>query len=151
MPFAVAPDGRSLAFAAVGDDGAKRVWIRALDSVKGQPVAGSEIAGSTGPGLFWSPDGRFLAFASKGKLYKIDRAGGVPQLICDSPHRVFMGGSWSSNNVLVFSTRTGLWRVSASGGAAPSPLTEVDRSRGEVAHSFPTFLPNQRHFIYLRR
>lgn len=40
-------------------------------------------------------------------------------------------------------------RVSASGGDA-SPLTTVDTSRGEVLHVLPQFLPDGRHFLYLR-
>jgi Tol biopolymer transport system component len=41
-----------------------------------------------------------------------------------------------------------LYRVSAAGGA-PVPLTTLDASRKETAHSLPNFLPDGRHFIYL--
>ena len=40
-------------------------------------------------------------------------------------------------------------RVSANGGSA-SPLTTLDPSRGEIRHVLPSFLPDGRHFIYLR-
>jgi hypothetical protein len=50
--------------------------------------------------------------------------------------------------VIVFGTAsTGIWRVAAAGG----PLTEVtriDRSRQEVFHDGPDFLPDGRHFLY---
>ncbi len=39
--------------------------------------------------------------------------------------------------------------VSANGGSA-SPLTTLDPSRGESHHVLPSFLPDGRHFIYLR-
>ncbi|MDE3164508.1 MAG: serine/threonine-protein kinase [Acidobacteriota bacterium] len=151
MPFAVSPDGHRLAFVAAGADGVKRVWIRALDRLQVQSVAGAELLGSWGPGLFWSPDSRFLAFASDGRLYKIEGSGGSPQLICDLPGRFVIGGSWNRNDVVVFGTVKGLYRVSASGGATAVPLTHIDHWQGIVTDAFPTFLPDQRHFIYLRR
>ncbi len=40
-------------------------------------------------------------------------------------------------------------RVSAEGGTA-SPLTKLDPSRNEDHHSLPFFLPDGRHFVYLR-
>ena len=40
-------------------------------------------------------------------------------------------------------------RVSANGGSA-SPLTTLDPSRGEIQHVLPSFLPDGRHFIYVR-
>ena len=40
-------------------------------------------------------------------------------------------------------------KVSASGGTA-SPLADVDQSRGEGGHVMPWFLPDGRHFLYLR-
>jgi hypothetical protein len=43
----------------------------------------------------------------------------------------------------------GLFRVSAAGGVA-APMTVVDPSRRETAHRFPRFLPDGRHFLYLR-
>ena len=40
-------------------------------------------------------------------------------------------------------------QVSAAGGT-PTPLTTVDESRGEIRHAAPWFLPDGRHFLYLR-
>jgi len=41
-------------------------------------------------------------------------------------------------------------RVSANGGS-PSPLTTLDPSRKEISNDLPAFLPDGRHFLYLRR
>ena len=43
--------------------------------------------------------------------------------------------------------RAGLLRISATGGEV-TPVTTLDRSRQEIAHRFPTFLPDGRHFLY---
>src|SRR6185295_4901944 len=37
---------------------------------------------------------------------------------------------------------------SAEGGT-PTPVTRVDRSRGEMNHYWPSFLPDGRHFTYM--
>ena len=61
-----------------------------------------------------------------------------------------MGGSWNRDGVIVFADTTrGLMQVSAAGGVA-SPLTTIDPSRKEVVHVLPSFLPDGRHFLYLR-
>ncbi len=59
----------------------------------------------------------------------------------------FRGGAWNQENVIVFSAGSGLSRVSAAGGT-PAPLTELDKSRNEIAHKWPHFLPDGRHFLY---
>ena len=41
-----------------------------------------------------------------------------------------------------------LWRVSAGGAA--TALTQVDVSKGEFVHTWPTFLPDGTHFLYFR-
>ena len=38
----------------------------------------------------------------------------------------------------------------AAGGGTPTPLTTVDDTRGEITHAAPWFLPDDRHFLYLR-
>ena len=61
-----------------------------------------------------------------------------------------MGGSWNRDGAIVFADNTrGLMQVSAAGGVA-SPLTTFDPSRKEVVHVLPSFLPDGRHFLYLR-
>src|ERR1700685_4414897 len=40
-------------------------------------------------------------------------------------------------------------RLAAAGGPA-APATTLDKSRGDVAHTEPWFLPDGRHFLYLR-
>jgi eukaryotic-like serine/threonine-protein kinase len=145
--FAVSPDGRQLAFFGVGTDGVARLWVRPMDSLQARPLPGSESTIS--PPFFWSPDSQFLAFDAGGKLKKIGVAGGPAQTICDVPS-IVIGGSWNRDGVIIFSLAGGgLMRVPAEGGS-PSPLTTLDPSRQEVVHSLPFFLPDGRHFIYLR-
>ncbi len=145
-PFALSPDGHELAFAATSVDGIPRIWVRALNSLEMRPLPGTESVGSL---LFWSPDSRFIAFDSGGKLQKIDISGGPAQTLCVM-NKSGVGGSWSRDGVIIFGQWLGtLMRVSAEGGVA-SPVTTLDASHGDVAHTVPWFLPDGRHFLYLR-
>src|SRR5207249_7228984 len=42
--FALSPDGRRLAFIAVDASGLRRLWLRSLDALVAQPLAGTEDA-----------------------------------------------------------------------------------------------------------
>jgi Tol biopolymer transport system component len=148
--FALSPDGRQLAFAATGSDGGQRLWIRSLDSLEARPLPGTELSNLIAP-FFWSPDSRFIAFDAAGKLKRIPVSGGPAETICDlTGGNLAVGGSWNRDGVIIFGySGGGLMQVAATGGSA-SPLTVVNRSRGEYHHVMPSFLPDGRHFLYLR-
>ena len=140
--FAVSPDGRHLAFAGTGPDGLDHLYLREMDSLETQQLAGTESPNI--PPFFWSPDSRFIAFDSGDKLKKVNISGGPAEPICDLPADA-IGGSWSRDGVIIFGTNMeGLMRVSAAGGS-PSPLTGKDSF-----NIHPVFLPDGRHFLWLR-
>src|ERR1700676_2869101 len=60
---AVSPDGRRLALVTMTADGKTELWVRSLDALTGEPLAGA--AGATFP--FWSPDSRSIGFFADGK------------------------------------------------------------------------------------
>jgi hypothetical protein len=143
--LAVSPDGHSLAFIAIAH-GAPSIWLRLLDSPAARSLPGT--VGASQP--FWSPDSRFLAFMAGGKLKKIDVAGELSQTLADVPVGT-QSGAWSGDVILLKSNLEGnLSRVPASGGPAV-PITTLQRSLGETLHSWPQFLPDSRHFLYLSR
>jgi eukaryotic-like serine/threonine-protein kinase len=144
--FALSPDGRQLAFVATSDDGIHRIWIRYLNSLEMRPLPGTESMGGL---MFWSPDSRFIAFGAAGKLRKIDISGGPAETVCILKKRG-VGGSWNKDGVIIFGQfGDAVMRVSASGGVA-TPLTVLDTSHGDVAHTSVQFLPDGRHFLYYR-
>jgi Tol biopolymer transport system component len=152
--LAVSPDGRFLAFTASASQGRLALWVRAFDTLIARQLPGDEASAGQ---PFWSPDGRYIAYTAPGGklgfvLKKIDVSGGMPQPLAEVS--ILETGTWSANGVILFrpnddeSKDGGLYSVSAAGG----PLTHVttlDASRGELAHKWPQFLPDGRHFLYL--
>ena len=140
--LSLSPDGRHLAFTAVGQEAHGQLWVRDLDSLVSRPLAGTDGVGSY---PFWSPDSRALGFQTGNKLERVDISEGAPQVICDAPR--VLGGSWNQDGVIVFGSYTGVMKVSAAGGA-PSLLIKARRSPGEHTLISPSFLPDGRHFLY---
>ena len=145
--LAIAPDASRLAYVA-NVDGTPKVWLRQLGSLDARPIPGTNDAG----GLFWSPDGRYLAFAAGGVLQRVDVAGGGSQAIV--PTISTLGGTWGRDSVILLPTAaenaglTVIGRTTANGGAL-TPVTQSDVRSGEPIHVFPQLLPDGRHFFYL--
>jgi serine/threonine protein kinase/Tol biopolymer transport system component len=141
VPLALSPDGHRVAFVAASMDGKSLLWVRSLDTLTAQALAGTD--GAARP--FWSPDSHFLAFFAGGKLKKIEVSGGAPITLCDAPQD--RSGTWSRDGVIVFAPQlnSALQKVSVSGGV-PSAATTL--GQGETSHRRPFFLPDGRHFLY---
>jgi serine/threonine protein kinase len=147
----LSPDGRKLAFVATTRN-LRQIWVRPLDSLTAQLLPGSDNAA----GIFWSPDSQYIGFFAQNQLKKVAATGGPPQVLCNLDLPASGGlGAWSAEGVILVGpgpgfggTATPLFRVSAGGGEA-TPATELDASRQELGHSFPSFLPDGRHYLFL--
>ena len=148
--FSLSPDGRHLMFGGTDAKGILRLWMRSFDTEETKSLPGAEAEDiNFMPPMIWSPDSRFIAFFSGGKIKRIDRSGGLPRVVCEVPG-VGVGGTWNSADViLVGNTGGGLMRCPAGGGPA-TPVTALTPSLKDAAHLVPTFLPDNRHFVYLR-
>ncbi|HXY11283.1 MAG TPA: protein kinase [Terriglobales bacterium] len=144
--YALSPDGTRLVFSAQTLEGQTGLWIRPLNS-----LAAQKLAGTDGGGLpFWSPDGQWIGFFADGKMKKVSASGGYGQVICDAP--LGRGATWNRQGVIVFAPNISgpLYRVSENGGV-PAAVTQLEASTGETTHRWPSFLPDGMHFLYVAR
>jgi serine/threonine protein kinase len=139
----LSPDGTRIAYVS-GDTSGSQLWVRWLSTFEAQMIPGAEQV--TDP--IWSPDSKQLAYASRGKLYKVDLTGQARQVICDLPGDPDVYGSWGSNGLLLLSIADSLYRVPAMGGEIAA-VSHPDRSRGELRHLQPYLLPDGRRFLFL--
>jgi len=144
--IALSPDGRMLAFVATDSLGNRLLWVRPLKALSGQALGGTE--GARYP--FWSPDNRFIGFFADNKLKKIDASGGPSQTLCDAS--TGRGGTWNRQGTIVFCPSVGspLFSVNEAGGL-PERITQLDSSRSDGSHRWPTFLPDGKHFLFTIR
>jgi serine/threonine protein kinase len=148
--FSVSPDGSMLVYYANGSDGVERVWLRSMDTLESRPLPGAEVQST--PPMFWSFDSRFVLLNIGGKLKKVDGTGGPPITLSDGLNTlVGVGGSGNRDGVILFGRNPGVVeRVFVSGGS-PSAVTALNAARKDESHTFPVFLPDGRHFLYLLR
>jgi serine/threonine protein kinase/Tol biopolymer transport system component len=141
---ALSPDGSQLAFVAFATPNRPQIWLRPISGLEARVVPGTEGALS----VFWSPDGRSLAFLADRKLKRIDLPGGAAVPLCDVPAFV-SAGAWGSGGTILFASSMGgpIFSVSSAGGLAEAIVTP-DPSRGERVE-WPSFLPDGKRFLYL--
>jgi Tol biopolymer transport system component len=143
--FNLSPDGTRLAYLAGDLQGRLALWIRSLETGEVREIT---RAGSFNSSIIWSPDGRSLAFNGLNGFMRFDIEGDPPQHLATVTS--WAGGDWTTGDVILFGRLNGpLMQISAKGGTAVE-VTSLDASRGETGHLNPMFLPDGRHFIYLR-
>src|SRR5262249_49936176 len=78
-PVVVPPNGRYLAFVASSPDGKNHIWVRPLNTLTAQPLAGTEDTSYP----FWSPDSQWIGFFVDTMLKKIKLSGGPALKLCN--------------------------------------------------------------------
>jgi eukaryotic-like serine/threonine-protein kinase len=144
----ISPDGKWLAFPAVGPDNVSRMYVRSIDSLDVRPLPGSEGIIVVSPPPFWSYDSRFVVYGAQGKLRKSEVTGTPAQTIADTDLPFVQGGTWSRDGVILYARNNGYLEQVASSGGTPKAVTTL--AQDETAHRWPQFLPDGRRFLYLR-
>jgi len=140
--FAVSADGTQIVYRG-DEDGANdpnALYVGRVGGTTYRRLPGTEEP--TQP--FWSPDGRYVAFLADNRLQRIEASGGPPVVVTPAPS--FVGGAWNQDDVIIFGSTSGIYRVSAEGGS-PELVTTIEE--GESGHYWPHFLPDGRRFLYL--
>jgi serine/threonine-protein kinase len=149
--LAMSPDGSYLAYVADSENRATGVvYLRRLDQFEAKPVSTFDAEVRRSSVAFFSPDGRWIAYTTGGKLKKTAITGGGSYDICDAV--LVYGADWGPDDTIIFGgvPGQGLQRVSASGGEV-KPLTQPDAAKGESSHVWPHFLPTGKAVLFTSR
>ncbi len=136
----------------VGNNGTQ-LFVRALEAL--EPLV---LFSGNPRGPFVSPDGRWVGFVdANATLKKVPITGG-PAITLVQLDGTPRGQAWAADDTIIYTTSlaTGLLAVtadpgSAGAGAAPSVLTQPDRSQGEADHIWPEVLPGGRAVLFTIR
>jgi eukaryotic-like serine/threonine-protein kinase len=139
----ISPDGRRVAF-WTGDD--ERLSLRSLNAQSAESIRGTDGAIA----LFWSPDSQQLGFTTRSAVKKLTISDRTVETLCEDC-KPGWGGTWSRRGLIVFPSEDGtLFAIPTSGGESRT-ITRLDRSKGEIAHIAPHFLPDGERFLYVIR
>jgi serine/threonine-protein kinase len=132
--FAVAPDDRTVVFAA-----SNHLFRRNLDRVDPEPIEGT-FGGSD---VFFSEDGRSIGFETRSEMWTTSLDGGTPRLLL--PNHPLRGGTWGEGGrIVVGRVGSGLWLTSVTGGE-PRQLTVPAK---DERHELPQLLPGGRVVLF---
>jgi hypothetical protein len=139
---AISPDGREIVYSStVG--ASKMLFRRPIDQFEPTAIEGSE--GAVQP--FFSPDGQWLGFFARQRLWKVPLSGGRPTELARAPRS--RGADWLEDGTIIFCPYYygGIERVPSSGGTV-SVISKVDRAAGERSHRWPRGLPGGKAILY---
>jgi serine/threonine-protein kinase len=144
----LSPDGTVLAFVAQpSPEALPRLYVRRLEDLQATPLSGTD--GARNP--FFSPDGRWIAFVTEGKLKKVAVTGGGAVTLSEGtgPALGTTGGNWAPDGSIVFAQDAGtsipLMRVPAAGGTPELLLGEA--APGDSMR-WPQVLPSGKAVVY---
>lgn len=150
--LALSPDGSTLAYTAFIRDRPtdslrerSQLFVRTMNSRTVSPIPQSE--GSSQP--FFAPDGQSLAFfTSEGELKRANLSGGAPVTLVEGlAGGAWSFGAWTDGDNIVYSDRTELYLVPATGGV-PKNMTTINPDNKELNHIFPSAVPGAEAVVF---
>ena len=120
------------------------LYVRRMDQSSAELVPGGDAALNP----FFSPDGQWLGWFSKGFMKKARLGGGAPVTICEISD-IFMGGAYWAPDGFIYFTPGDLMRVSSAGGQ-PELLARVDTTK-DADYQSPQLLPGGKAVLLTRR
>ena len=140
LDLAFSADGSDLAYVAI-QGSSRQIYLHTLSTGESRAIPGT--SGAANP--FFSPDGRWLAFAAGGKLKKVSLVGSSIQDLTDLGDPSF-GGTWSTDHTIVFAPYSSALAQIPDTGGKPRALTQFDA--GESLHRWPEFMPDGRGLVF---
>jgi Tol biopolymer transport system component len=134
--FAVSPDGKVVAFVAVGSGSPQQLYVRGVEDVHPRVLTGTDGAGYP----FFSPDGKSIGFVSNQVLKKTAVTGGGVITLTERLIGSVQGAAWGPDQRIVLSLGGKLMVIPESGGI-PQPILDSASAGGRVAR-WPRVLPD---------
>ena len=140
---AISADGSLVVFTGTAANGTVQLYSRRLNELSARGIPGTERASQQ----IISPDGKWLAFISDGKLRKVKIEGGTPVVLTDLGAQ--NGADWVGDQIVVGAERAqhGLLKLPASGGT-PVAFTKIDPALGEADHLWPVGLDDDKTILF---
>ena len=139
---AISPDGAYIVYVAARGSSRAQLFLRRLDALKAEPVAGTEDAVSP----FFSPDSQWIAFFAGGKLKKVAVAGGAAVTLYDAITALGeSSGTWGPDNTILFQRSPGVFLEVPASGAVPHKVTAAAK---HPVWRWPEFLPDGRAVVF---
>jgi Tol biopolymer transport system component len=149
---AISPDGSRIAYLAHDRTrGQLAVYVRDLADLEARMIPGSQLSvatpqAGTGATPFFSPNGDSIAFRIREGVMRASLAGGPPVRILNDP-LAFLGAQWTSDDTVIYSQGSHIYRVTAAGSGSPVQLTP-DPVPGTF-YVAPHALPNRRALLFV--
>jgi serine/threonine-protein kinase len=109
--IAISPDGNTVVYTAIDDNGTQWLFRRRIDELSSERITGSEAALTP----TFSPNGDWLTFWAGGEIRKLPLEGGAATVLARVSGGQMPG--WGDDGNIYFSDAGAIWRVSAAGGA----------------------------------
>ena len=139
----VSPDGKYVMVNGLDSTGVWRAYVRPMDQIEMHPIPGTEGVNR----VYWSPDGREVAFVLDQKLQRVSIAGGSPVTVCAATGSDL---SWGSKGQILMDGRfTDSLQMVPAGGGELRPAARIDRAAHEIGTGWPCFLPDGDHFLFV--
>jgi len=139
--LALSPDGRKVAYMGVAPE--EGLFVK--DLTTGEPSRKISDRGETPT---FSPDSKFVAFASGGILYRAGLRGDAPERVADGVTDI-VGLHWAHDGFLYYAAdyATGISRVRAEGGNVETVISP-DLEAGEIGFVYPEMLPDGETILF---
>ena len=138
--LSLAADGRQLVYPAV-KAGVVSLWLHDLTSGATRALPGTHTAAMP----FWSADMARIGFFAGGKIRSLDLAGGTTSDLAEAS--AGRGAAWNRSGDLVFAPSADGPLMRRDEAGTITTLTTLEP--GETSHTWPAFLPDGRHVIFL--
>ena len=141
--LAISPDGSTIAFSGRNEDNKNQIFLRRRDSTEAVPVSGT--LGGEQPRF--SPDGKWLTYATAQSFRKTSVLGGPTTIIAEEPRTP--GHTWLGDDQIVYCTYDDgkSWIIPAVGGIPKQFVPDEVLSEHAVL-SWPESLPGSTAVLF---